>query len=387
MASGSDELDRVLGGGLMRGSAILIGGEPGIGKSTLLLQISAKLDTKGRSLYVSGEESPAQIRSRAERLGAIKNTLEVFCSTELNRILAVLDSVKPVLTVIDSIQTIYSPEAGVVPGTANQIKYCTQELVTWAKTHDSVIIFVAHVTKDGVIAGPKVAEHIVDAVLSFEQAEGEIRVLRASKNRFGSTEELGFFRMLETGLSELSDPSGITLIRRDGDMPPGVAVSIIHEGSRILLVEIQALTVPAKAGITRVYSDRIDGARVARIAAVLEKQTGLRFSDQDIYVNVAGGLRIDEPGVDLALAAALYSARTGQAVPARTALAGELSLAGEVRPVRQMARRSRSSRNMGFETIVGPRDPATGEKSEKVDWTQTESLKLCIKALWGGRAG
>ena len=223
---------------------------------------------------------------RADRVGALKDNLEVLCSSDLDRIMGAFEAVRPVLTVVDSIQTVYSPEAGVVPGTANQIKYCTQEMTEWAKSHDSIIVFIAHVTKEGLIAGPKAAEHIVDAVLAFEQAEGDLRALRASKNRFGSTEELGLYRMGETGLSELSDPSGVLLVRREGELPPGVAVAIVHEGSRVLLVEIQALTVLAKAGVTRVYSDRIDASRIARIAAVIEKQAHVKLSDRDIYVNV-----------------------------------------------------------------------------------------------------
>jgi len=375
--SGSEELDRVLGGGIMRGSAILLGGEPGIGKSTLLLQICASLKTKGRVLYVSGEESPGQIRMRADRLGALKEELEVLCTSDLDKIISAMEAVRPILVVIDSIQTVYSPDAGIVPGSANQIKYCTLELTEWAKTHDAIIIFVAHVTKDGFIAGPKAAEHIVDAVLAFEQAEGDLRALRSTKNRYGSTDELGLYRMSAQGLAEISDPTGLLLVRRSGELPPGTAVSIVHEGSRILLVELQALTVPAKAGLTRVYSDRVDPSRVARIAAVLEKQTGLKLSDQDIYINVAGGLRLGEPGIDLALAAALYSARTNQSIPKEAAFSGELSLAGEIRPVRQMARRAKAARALGFSRTIGP-----VESGAEKEWVQTASLKSAIRTLW-----
>ena len=319
------EADRVLGGGLMRGSATLLGGEPGIGKSTLLLQLCAKAGTKGRLLYVSGEESPAQIRMRAERLGAMREGLEVFCSSDMGRTRAALDALLPTVVVVDSIQTLHAEEAGSVSGTANQIKYCAQELSSWAKAHDAAAVLVAHVTKEGVIAGPKAAEHLVDAVLGFEQGEGDMRVLRASKNRFGSTEEVGLFRMVESGLEEVTDPSGLFLVRREsGGLPVGAAVACVHEGSRVLLVEIQALTVPAKAGLTRVYSERIETGRVSRIAAILEKHTGMRFSDQDIYVNVAGGMRLLEPGIDLALACALFSARSDSALPVDSALAGEL---------------------------------------------------------------
>jgi len=354
----------------------------------LLLQICAGLETKGRVLYVSGEESPAQIRSRAERLGALKDNIEVLCSTDLDRIVEAFDTLRPVFIVVDSIQTIYTPEAGVVPGTASQIKYCSQELSSWAKNHDAIIVFVAHVTKEGLIAGPKAAEHIVDAVLAFEQAEGDLRALRASKNRFGSTDELGLYRMGAKGLVELSDPSGILLVQRDGGLPPGVAVAVVHEGSRILLVEIQALAVPAKAGLTRVYSDRIDSSRVARIAAVIEKQTGLKLSDQDLYINVAGGVRLGEPGIDLPLAAALYSARTGQALPSKSALAGELSLAGEVRPVRQMAKRARAAAALGFSPILGPPEASFDDPEDKStkdrpgSWNRHTSLKSALLGLW-----
>jgi len=399
VSSGISELDRVLGGGFMRGSAILIGGEPGIGKSTLLLEASAKLGAKGKALYISGEESAAQIRLRAERIGALSKQIEIFCGNDLHACLSVMDSVHPLLTVVDSIQTIHSPEAGAVPGTPNQIKFCTQELVEWAKSHDSIVVLVAHVTKDGMIAGPKAAEHLVDAVISFEQAENALRVLRTSKNRFGSSDELGFFLMGERGLAELPDPSGIFMVRREGQLPAGIAVAIVHEGSRILLAEVQALTIPSKSGIMRVYSDRIDPLRVSRIAAVLEKQTRLDFSSQEIYVNVAGGLRLTEPAVDLPLACALYSARTGQALPLGSAIAGELSLAGEVRPVRSMDRRAKAASQLGFERIIGPGMLLPGEglskgtlpdqaarvaqhASQSLRWAHASSLRDTLRLLW-----
>lgn len=388
ISTGLPEMDRVLGGGLMRGSAILIGGEPGIGKSTLLLQLCARAVTKGRLLYVSGEESPVQIRMRADRLGALRDTLEVFCSGDLGLVRATLDSVKPSIVVVDSIQTLHADEAGTVSGTATQIKYCAQELSTWAKAHDSVILMVAHVTKEGLIAGPKSAEHLVDAVLGFEQGEGDMRVLRATKNRFGSAEEVGLFRMGEGGLEEVADPSGLFLVRRDaaGGMPAGAAVAPVHEGSRVLLVEVQALTVPAKAGLTRVYSERIDTGRVSRIAAVLEKHMGLRFSDQDIYVNVAGGIRLTEPGIDLALACALYSARSDMALPGNAAFFGELSLAGELRPVRQMRRRAKTANALGFTRIIGPSADAPAEGASQGDpqlWTRASDIKGALKTLFG----
>jgi DNA repair protein RadA/Sms len=388
LSTGLPEMDRVLGGGLMKGSATLIGGEPGIGKSTLLLQLCARAVTKGRLLYISGEESLAQIRMRADRVGALRDTLEVFCSGDLGLVRGTLDALRPTIAVVDSIQTLQADEAGAMSGTANQIKYCALELSAWAKAHDSALLIVAHVTKEGLIAGPKSAEHLVDAVLSFELGDGDMRILRASKNRFGSAEEVGLFHMGEAGLEEVTDPSGLFLVRRDasGAMPSGAAVAPVHEGSRVLLVEIQALTVPAKAGFTRVYSERIDAGRVSRIAAVLEKHTGLRFSDQDIYVNVAGGMRLSEPGIDLALACALYSARSDLPLPANTALFGELSLAGELRPVRQMRRRAKAATALGFTRLLGPSSDAATEKPPQPGpspWERAENIKGALKALFG----
>jgi len=382
-SSGLVEVDRVLGGGIMRGSSVLVGGEPGIGKSTLLLQIAALAGVKGRVLYISGEESAAQIRLRADRLGLRREGLEVLCTGDLAEALAALERVKPALFVVDSLQTLSSAEAGAVPGTANQVKYCSLELSDWARERGSACFLVAHVTKDGIIAGPKAAEHTVDVVLMFEQSESDVRFLRSAKNRFGSTDEVGLFTMTERGLAELSDPEAVFLVRREGGAPAGAAISATWEGTRCILVEIQALTVPGKASLSRVYSERIEPARVARVAAVLEKHAGLRLSDQDIYVNVAGGIRLAEPGVDLALAAALYSARTGLPVPPGVVLAGEVSLAGEVRPVRRMSGRARAAKAMGLARVVGP--PETREAgAESVDgWTHVGSIGAAIKALFG----
>ncbi|MDR1058482.1 MAG: DNA repair protein RadA [Treponema sp.] len=379
IGSGIEELDRVLGGGIMKRSAILVGGEPGIGKSTLLLQAAASADIKGRVLYVSGEESAGQIRMRADRLDLMgtgegpgipggktravsgaSSRIEILCSTNLEDIQRVIEAVRPVIIVIDSVQTLYTAEAGLTPGTINQMKYTSWELISWVKEHDACLFLIAHVTKDGLISGPKSLEHMVDTVLYFEQNDGESRFLRAVKNRFGSVDEIGIFTMGEKGLSVVEDPSLLFLVSREGELPPGVATAAVLEGSRSLLVEIQALTVPAKGTISRVFSDRIDSARVSRVAATIEKHLGLRLSDQDLYVNVAGGIRITEVGVELALACAVYSARTGVPLPARTAIAGELSLAGEVRPLRRLAGRVKTSQSLGFSSFLGP--PAEGEE-------------------------
>ena len=355
--SGIPELDRVLGGGIMKRSAILLGGEPGIGKSTLLLQVAAGADTKGRILYISGEESAGQLKMRADRLGLSGDKIEIFNSGNLEDIEVVIGSVKPMLIMADSAQTLFSASIGPAAGTVNQMKYCSWELISWIKEHDVALILTAHVTKDGFISGPKSLEHMVDTVLYFEDSLSDgayTRFLRAVKNRFGSVDEIGIFTMGEKGLSTVEDPSRLFLVHRAGDNPPGIATAAVLEGSRTLLVEVQALAVPAKGSISRVFSDRIDSARVSRVAAVIEKHLGLRLSDQDLYINVAGGIRITEVGLELALACALYSARTGFPVPAKTAIAGELSLAGEVRPIRRLAGRVKTARNLGFSEFIGP---------------------------------
>jgi DNA repair protein RadA/Sms len=378
--TGIAEMNRVLGGGLMRGSSVLVGGEPGIGKSTLMLQLASRVVTQGRSLYVSGEESPGQLRMRADRLGVSSQRIEVLAETELTAVMQVLEQVKPVLIVVDSLQTLYTREVNALPGTVNQIKACTQELVDWARSRGAGIFMVAHVTKEGAIAGPKLVEHLVDTVLAFEQASAEVRTLQAVKNRFGSVDEMGFFRMTETGLAEVGDASSLFLTRRDGETPAGVAVAPVFEGSRALLVEIQALTVPAKSGISRIYSDRIDAGRVARMAAVLEKHLGLHLAEHDIYVNVAGGIRITEVGVELPLALALYSARVSQPLPGTTAVTGEVSLTGEVRPVHGLEKRARASRELGFARLVGP---VADEGAPDADFIGVALIRDAVKAAFG----
>ncbi len=373
--TGIGEFDRVLGGGAMKPSCVLIGGEPGIGKSTLMLQAAEAMSGKtGRVLYVSGEESAAQIRVRADRLKIQTQNIEILCTTRLEDIEDALNALHPVVVFIDSIQTVFSAEAGNIPGTVNQLKYCSSDLSAWAKEHDAVLFMSAHVTKDGNIAGPKALEHLVDTVISFEQNNDRIRFLRALKNRFGSVDELGIFTMTETGLIPIDDPSNLFIIRREGGIPAGVAVVPVFEGSRVFLVEIQALTVPAKSSITRVYSDKIDSARVSRVAAVLEKRTGLQFSDQDLYINVAGGVRLTESAIDAGLCAALYSARTDIAIPEKTAITGELSLAGEIRPVNRLKQRVKASISMGFSNVLSP---------EKEDGAiEVKDIKTLIKTIF-----
>ena len=379
LSTGIDEFDRVLGGGATKRSAILLGGEPGIGKSTLLLQTAASAaanlkNQTGKILYVSGEESAAQIKDRANRLGVDCSNIQVLCTSRLEDTLDALDALNPIFVVIDSIQTIYSAEAGLIPGTVNQLKYCANELIAWVKERDSVLIMTAHVTKEGTIAGPKSLEHMVDTVISFERNTDDIRFLHAQKNRFGSVDELGIFTMTEKGLVPVQDPTSLFLTKRGTTQPAGVACTPVFEGTRVFLVEIQALTVPAKASVSRVYSEKIDSGRVARVAAVIEKRCGLKFSDQDIYVNVGGGVRLTESSIDAALACALYSARTDIALKPDTAVFGELTLAGEIRPVSKAKHRIKAAQNLGFTTIVCP-------ESEE-DCIKAVNIKEIIKTLF-----
>jgi DNA repair protein RadA/Sms len=380
------ELDRVLGGGIVKGSTILVGGEPGIGKSTLMLQTAAGLGMRYKTLYLSGEESPGQIRQRADRLGLDSKNLHIFAETELGLVEGCLRRLDPEILVVDSIQTLYSPELGAVPGTVNQIKFCCHEITEWARGRGASVFFIGHVTKEGAIAGPKIIEHMVDTVLYFDQSGGDIRFLRAAKNRFGSVDEIGLFSMGEKGLAQVSDPSALFLVEREGSLPSGVVPAPVYEGSRVLLVEIQAQTVPAKGGLSRVYSDRIDPGRVSRIAAVLEKHANLRFSDQDVYVNVAGGIRLGEVGIELPLAMALYSARTGLPFPQNTTVAGEVSLAGEIRPVPHFRRRLRAALDMGFSVFVGPEK--IGDEDEACEtWVRAASVAQSIQKVFGSAKG
>jgi DNA repair protein RadA/Sms len=347
------------------------------------------VETRGRILYVSGEESAGQVRLRAARLGLKKSEverIEILCTGNLEEIETNLNAVKPVLIMVDSAQTLFS--ADLAPGALNQMKFCAFELISWAKEHDATLFLTAHVTKDGFIAGPKTLEHMVDTVLYFEQNDNtsgvggtqDCRFLRAAKNRFGSVDEIGIFTMGEQGLVQVDDTSRLFLVRREGDMPPGVATAAVLEGTRTILVEIQALTIPAKGTVSRVFSDKIDSGRVSRVSAALEKHLGLRLSDQDLYVNVAGGIRITEVGLELALACALYSARTGLALPAGLVVAGELSLTGEIRPVRRLAERVKTAANLGFGSFLGP-EPETKLKAEDIQLRLARNIKSAIGYL------
>jgi DNA repair protein RadA/Sms len=377
-SSGDSELDRVLGGGIMKGSAVLLGGEPGIGKSTLMLQMLAASDVKN-VLYVTGEESLPQIRMRAQRLQIPIDHIRIIHETHIERIMQQIRRLKPELVVVDSVQTMMSDELGLVPGTVSQVKFSSMELTDWAKYSDAAVFLIGHVTKDGSIAGPKVVEHLVDTVINFEQAETGVRIVRASKNRFGSVDEIGVFTMESSGLHPVGNPASFFLQKRGDAVFPGMIAAAVYEGTRTFMVEIQALTIPAKSGYTRVYSEKIDASRVSRIAAVIEKHLHIKLSEYDIYINVAGGIRLGEVAIELPLALAIYSAVTGKALHAGLASVGELSLAGEVRFVRNLESRIKTAVDMGFHSIICPKDSGM-KRGIGVSVNQCDSLSEAVKA-------
>ncbi len=353
--SGIAELDRVLGGGIVRSSSVLVGGEPGIGKSTLMLQVVAGCSARRKVLYVSGEESAAQVRQRAERLGLELGSINIFCETKLEKILSVINREKPQIAVIDSLQTLATEELSSVAGSVTQIRNCCMEITALCKSSGTSVFFIGHVTKEGTLAGPKIIEHMVDTVLYFEQASMGVRLIRAAKNRFGSVDEIGIFTMTQEGLEGVKDPASFFISeRKEATLPPGIAYTAITEGTRTFLVELQALIVDVKSGYSRVYSDRIDSSRVLRICAILERHAGIRLTDKDIYVNVAGGIKVNEVSVELALALALWSAYSETNLPSKMLSFGELSLAGEVRPVNYGDRRLRAAAEMGFDKAMVP---------------------------------
>lgn len=354
--SGISELDRVTGGGFVRGSALLVGGDPGIGKSTLLMQAAAALAFKGhRVIYVSGEEAIAQIRLRAQRLGAANAPVELAAETNVEDILAtVSDAKRPDLVIIDSIQTLWTDLADSAPGTVTQVRASSQAMIRYAKSTGAAVVLVGHVTKEGQIAGPRVVEHMVDAVLYFEGEGGHhFRILRGVKNRFGPTDEIGVFEMSDKGLREVANPSELFLGERNSQSP-GAAVFAGMEGTRPVLVEIQALAAPSTLGTPRRAVVGWDSARLAMILAVLEAHCGVKFGMHDIYLNVAGGYRISEPAADLAVAAALVSSLVGVALPADCVYFGEISLSGSIRPVAHGAQRLKEAEKLGFRKAVIP---------------------------------
>lgn len=364
IASGIVELDRVTGGGFVRGSALLVGGDPGIGKSTLLIQAAATLARRGaRVVYVSGEEAVAQVRLRAERLGLADTDVMLAAETSVEDILTTLaDGRAPDLVVVDSIQTLWTEVVDSAPGTVAQVRTAAQAMIRYAKESGATVVLVGHVTKEGTIAGPRVVEHMVDAVLYFEgDGARHFRVLRAVKNRFGPTDEIGVFEMTGRGLREVPNPSALFMGARDG-AAPGAAVFAGMEGTRPVLVEVQALVAPTTLGTARRAVVGWDGNRLSMILAVLEAHCGVRFGQHDVYLNVAGGLRIAEPAADLAVAAALVSSLAGVALGADCVYFGEVALSGAVRPVAHAPARLKEAEKLGFSRAVAPRTkPGEGE--------------------------
>jgi DNA repair protein RadA/Sms len=357
IATGIEEFDRVCGGGVVPGSAILLGGDPGVGKSTLLLQVAASAARHGRACaYISGEEAVEQIRSRAQRMGLADAPVRLAAETALRDILEGLKREPFDLVIIDSIQTMWSDAHEAAPGSVTQVRAAAGELVRLAKKRGVAVILVGHVTKEGTIAGPRVIEHMVDAVLSFEGERGyPFRVLRGAKNRFGATDEIGVFEMGDAGLAEVRNPSALFL-NTSGARAAGAAVFAGIEGSRPVLVEFQALVAPAAYGTPRRAVVGWDSGRLAMVLAVLEARCGLGFGARDVYLNVAGGLRITEPAADLAAAAALVSSACDQALPQDCVVFGEVSLSGEVRAVSRMDARLKEAAKLGFRRALGPAD-------------------------------
>lgn len=376
ISSGIAELDRATGGGFVRGSALLIGGDPGIGKSTLLTQAAAALANQGhRIVYVSGEEAVAQIRLRAQRLGVASSPVELAAETNVEDILATIAGNKrPDLVIIDSIQTLWTDLADSAPGTVTQVRSSAQAMIRYAKQTGAAVVLVGHVTKEGQIAGPRVVEHMVDGVLYFEGEGGHhYRILRTVKNRFGPTDEIGVFEMSDKGLREVANPSELFLGERN-EKSPGAAVFAGMEGTRPVLVEIQALVAPSSLGTPRRAVVGWDGSRLSMILAVLESHCGVRFGQHDVYLNVAGGYRISEPAADLAVAAALVSSIAAIALPADSVYFGEISLSGAIRPVSHAVQRLKEAEKLGFRHAVVP--GGSSELWKNTQFRLTEKVAL-----------
>ncbi|QIK95504.1 DNA repair protein RadA [Sphingomonas sp. HDW15A] len=382
LQTGIAEFDRAVGGGLVAGSAVLIGGDPGIGKSTLLLQAAARMAKNGRRIvYISGEEAANQVRLRARRLGLGDAPVEIASATNVRDILTTLgDGDAPALLVIDSIQTMHSDLIEGAPGTVSQVRSSAQELIRFAKERESVLVLVGHVTKDGSIAGPRVLEHMVDTVLSFEgERSHQYRILRAIKNRFGGTDEIGVFAMEGAGLTEVANPSSLFLTHRD-EAVSGTAIFPTLEGTRPLLVEIQALTVRLASGATpRRSAVGWDSGRLAMILAVLEARCGLSFAAVEVYLNVAGGYRLSDPAADLAVAAALVSALSERPIPTDAVIMGEIALSGEVRPVAHSNLRLKEAAKLGFGRAWVP----VGFKAESIAAASFANLRALVDHILG----
>ena len=378
------ELDRVLGGGIVPGSVVLIGGDPGIGKSTLMMQLAAAVKNV-TTLYITGEESASQIRLRAERLDPKpSDRVLLLAETDLQIIAAAIDETPADLIIVDSVQTMYHPQLESAPGTVSQVREATTLFMRHAKAKNVPVFLVGHVTKEGVIAGPKVVEHMVDAVVMFEgERHYSYRIIRAIKNRFGSTNEIGIFEMHDTGLREVENPSAVFLAERRTDAS-GSAVVAAMEGTRPLLVEVQALVAPTSYGVPQRTATGFDTKRLQMILAVLEKRAGLRLGQYDVFVNVAGGVRIDEPAADLGMAVAIASSLRDIPVRADAVIIGEIGLGGEIRSIHQMEKRLSEAKKMGFARCVVPcRNVQKGRASSGITLVEVESITGALDAMLG----
>ena len=372
--TGTEELDRVLGGGIVQGSVVLLAGEPGIGKSTMLLQICGNLGAQSKVLYTSGEESKWQLKFRAKRLNVSSPNLFVLTETNLEKILSECERLAPDYLIIDSIQTVYDPRVASAPGSVTQVRETTLRIIAAAKSRGISVILVGHVNKEGGIAGPKVLEHMVDAVLYFEgDRQNAFRIIRATKNRYGSTGEIGVFEMTDKGLIEVPNPSQMLLTGRPTGVSGNCAVCLM-EGSRPLLAEIQALAVNSVFPSPKRTSNGFDYNRACLILAVLERRLGLRFSTVDVYLNVVGGLRVDEPGADLAVALALISCLKDKPIHEQTIAFGELGLSGELRPVTNVEQRVKEAARLGFTTVLLPKGNDARIRPEGVNVVQVRSI-------------
>ncbi len=381
--TGIAEFDRVLGGGLVAGSLVLIGGDPGIGKSTLLLQVMNRLAQAGAPiLYVSGEESPQQIRLRGARMGVTAEKLFLLAETSLEHILQQAADLRPAVVVVDSIQTVFTAAVESAPGSVSQVRETAGRLMIYAKGSGVPVFLVGHVTKEGAIAGPRVLEHLVDTVLYFEGGSGHpYRILRAVKNRFGSTNEIGVFEMRDDGLDEVENPSELFLAERPKGVPGSVVIATM-EGSRPLLVELQALVCSTQFGVPRRTTIGVDHNRVALLVAVLEKKVGMHLSGLDIFINVAGGVRLSEPAIDLGVVCAIASSHLDRAVPADCLILGEVGLAGEVRGISRPDIRVREAVKLGFTRCILPLTAAQQVRVEGIELIGVASVDEALARLW-----
>lgn len=380
----SEELNRVLGGGLVAGSMVLIGGEPGIGKSTLVLQNVLSIKSR-RILYVSGEESAAQLKMRADRLGRLSDNCYIVTETSLETIMAHIENIKPELLIVDSIQTIASDVLESSAGSVGQVRECAAQLLRYAKSSNVPVILIGHITKEGSIAGPKVLEHIVDAVLQFEgDRQYMYRLLRSIKNRFGSTSELGIYEMCQRGLREVDNPSQL-LLTHDGEQLSGIAIGVTMEGIRPLLIEAQALVSSAAYGTPQRSVTGFDSKRMNMLLAVLEKRVGFKLAQKDVFLNIAGGIKVNDPALDLAVIGAIFSSNIDTAIPHGYCMTGEVGLSGEIRPVTRIEQRISEAEKLGMTHIIIPRGNLKGvdPRRYKIQIIEASQVEEALKALMG----